>query len=35
MCRHAAGDIWVMSASTLALALASYFVSSRDRMAEL
>jgi hypothetical protein len=35
MCRQAADDIWVMSASALALPAAPYFVSSRDRIAEL
>lgn len=35
MCRQATGDIWVMSANALALPLASYLASNRDRMAEL
>jgi len=35
MCRHAVGEICVINASALALPLASYLVSSRDRMAEL
>jgi hypothetical protein len=35
MCRQAAGDICVINASALALPAASYFVSSRDRIAEL
>jgi hypothetical protein len=35
MWRHAPGDSFFMSARAFALPLASYFVSSRDRMAEL
>jgi len=35
MWRHAAGETWVMNARALLLLLASYLVSSRDRMAEL
>ena len=35
MCRQAAGEIRVMSASALAFPPASYLVSNRDRMAEL
>ena len=35
MCRQAAGDIRVISATALALPLASHFVSRCDRMAEL
>jgi hypothetical protein len=35
MWRHAAGDIFLISARAFALPLASYFVSSRDRAADL
>lgn len=35
MCRHAAGEIFVMSASALLLPAASYLVTSRDKIAEL
>ncbi len=35
MCRQAAGEMCVISASVLALPRTSIFVSSRDRMAEL
>jgi hypothetical protein len=34
MWRHAAGDSFLISARAFALPLASYFLSSRDRMAE-
>jgi hypothetical protein len=35
MWREAAGDIFLMRASTFALPLASYFAISRERIAEL